>query len=768
MPTPTTQTDPTVRAAWARVMEHMRGQRWDQAAACLSSLAPEDPAAAHQLCLCRNLAAVRQVRPTLYAALLRPGRRAYQIVTLPTGRRSLAWQDPQGEMRLMGAGENAPTDPGAMVAALGPNYQTGPALGVLGLGDGQLVDALSLHPPKLFMDQEQAVSIFEPDPGLLLACMMIHDWSGPTSPLLAERFSWYVGGDWQRQFESSLRADAWAQPPRMLLSVPRQGAEDELAGFEAWLSGALKRAQAEQDQVQRRLDAHYARVTPTALAATLGGTGPRPPRALLMTSRFTTVLQYAIRDTQAALDRMGWSTRVLIEPSPSRRIMPATIRRVLADFEPDLVLCIDHLRYEVPGLYPRGLLHVCWIQDHLNNLTSRQAGASIGRWDYTLSFAGPMFIRSYGYPAARMIDVPMMLAALEPPPPPPEEERGAGGSATGQVDDLLYVSNVSGRPAEIVPEILKDCRGALVEVVSEVAEKIVKTYERGGSIATLIAIKRMLDEASRSRGLRMAAEARNPVADRLWGQLNSALYRQQALAWAADAADALGLRLSVYGRGWEHHPRFGRYARGVVMHGPELAGLMHRGRINLCLEPYTCFAHHRLLDGLMSGGFFLVRDHPSHVWLPRLSALLAELGQGADAPRDTGEALAAAGSRRESLEQLLRTCQDLTYDPEVDPVTWVRSWERAGVLRGAQIALPDLEAVSFADAAECRRKIEHFMAEPDERRAISGRQRQNVAERLTFDAGLKRAFGVLTRRLAEEPGEAPTPSGWVSDVHGAG
>ncbi|MCC7406548.1 MAG: glycosyltransferase family 1 protein [Phycisphaeraceae bacterium] len=744
----------------------MRAQRWDEAAAHLAPLAEDDPAAARQLCLCRNLQALRKSRPALYKAVLRPARRAYQIVPLPSGASTLAWQDAQGGTRLMSP--DGPDDPAAVLKALGKEYQNGRPLTLLGLGDGHLLQTLSRHPPKLFMDQEQAVLVFEPDPGLIMACLLIHDWSGPDSPLLAGRFSWFVGPDWKEQFEGQFINDPWMAPPTALVYTASDRQPDSLGDFEGWLKDFNDRITSFQRDLRDRLRARYSRVTPGALAATMAGRGPRPPRGLLVTSRFTTVLQYAMRDARAALERLGWETRLLIEPSPHHSTTHATIRRHLVDFEPDVVLAIDHLRHEEAELYPQGLLHVCWIQDHLSNLTNTKAGASVGPWDYVLSFAGPMFIRSHGYPAGRMIDVPMMFAALTPPPPPPpgEGEHGSRGTRRVEVDDLVYVSNVSGRPAEIVPGVLEGCEGMLGEVVSEVAQVIIKTYERGGAIATLVGIKRLLDEASGSRGLRMVAEVRNVVADRLWGQLNSALYRQQALTWVADAADALGLRLGVYGRGWEKHPRFGGYARGVVTHGPELAELMHRARINLCLEPYTCFAHHRLLDGLMSDAFFLVRDHPSHVWLPRLSALLAELGEGTEAAQDAAGALAGAGAEKQALKQVLTACQDLTYDPDVDPVVWVRAWERAGLLRGAEIALPDLAEVSFADAASCRRKVEHFLAHPDKRRAIGQRQRQSVADRLTFDAGLRRAFAVIADRLAEQAASEERANRVQSDTSG--
>ncbi len=80
----------------------------------------------------------------------------------------------------------------------------------------------------------------------------------------------------------------------------------------------------------------------------------------------------------------------------------------------------------------------------------------------------------------------------------------------------------------------------------------------------------------------------------LYLPLNNALYRQQTLQWIANVSDHLGLRLGIYGGGWENHPRFSRFARGKVAFGPDLQPLTRRGRrINFQIVPYAFF-HQRL------------------------------------------------------------------------------------------------------------------------------------------------------------------------------
>ena len=89
-----------------------------------------------------------------------------------------------------------------------------------------------------------------------------------------------------------------------------------------------------------------------------------------------------------------------------------------------------------------------------------------------------------------------------------------------------------------------------------------------------------------------------------WQKLNNHLFRQQSLEWVTTIAQRRGWRLGLFGRGWEKHPRFAKFARGFVKPGADLEELVRSTRINLHLEPYACFTHPRLLSGLFAGGFF--------------------------------------------------------------------------------------------------------------------------------------------------------------------
>jgi hypothetical protein len=604
---------------------------------------------------------------------------------------------------------------------------------LLGLGDGYLLRSLAQHQPKLFMDQAQTIHVIEPEPALLLACLRLHDYAGASGPIPQERVRFYVGPDWAEQLRAELASQPMLPPPSACVV---QGADGE--ALQQGLREAATRHVADMEALRARVHQAYTGVTPAALAELMGPRSPRRPRVLLPSSRFTTVLQFAARDTAAAFEELGWEARVLIERATHERNHGESVLREIEAYRPDLVFLIDHLRQEQKGVYPPQLPVVCWAQDHLPNLMNPQAGAGVGPMDFVLSFCSPLFIDTYGYPARQVIDTPMMLTR---PPKLPDRWSSDG-------DDLAYVSNVSGPPERLLGGLVESVPGPMKPWLEALGPRVLAVYDSGGSLCSYHDLRQMVLGFEEERGARLDEAARSKLVETLWNPINIAAYRQQALAWAMLAAERSGLRLSVYGRGWEQHPLFGRYARGAVSPGEPLQALTRRTRINLNLEPYPCFTHQRLLDGVSAGGFFLVREHPGNRLMSEVHRLLRSVGDEGIQTRE-GALDRMPASARPELHRLLREAACLSLDSSGDPIRQVRCWERAGVLEGGEDPLPSLDEVSFCDAQGCAERIDRFVNDEPARREVRERQREAVARRLTFTAGMRRVAIRMAQLLSE-------------------
>jgi hypothetical protein len=319
-------------------------------------------------------------------------------------------------------------------------------------------------------------------------------------------------------------------------------------------------------------------------------------------------------------------------------------------------------------------------------------------------------------------------------------------------DDIVFVSNASHTLEAMVAQAVATYgqSGDSRDLVTECCRRMAAIYDAGGSLPTYGAVCAVLRASLKDLRLALPAAGFDVLARWLTHPFNDALYRQQALGWAAEAAKQLGLKLALYGTGWEKHPRFAPFARGPVAYGEPLRQLTRESRINLQIVPYLCL-HQRLLDGLMAGGFFLVRLHPADTAPAALLDFL-EAHCGATA-RTTESAVASVpAAMRDRLDSLFADCRPcLCTTGEEDVVAMVRDWQEAGQLVAGEGPLPLLDQTGFHDAPSLVARLECFAAAPELRARVTAAQQRSVAGRLTYDAGLRRVVGRIAELLARQP-----------------
>ena len=104
----------------------------------------------------------------------------------------------------------------------------------------------------------------------------------------------------------------------------------------------------------------------------------------MLTSQFSSVLQYSTNDSADAMRQLGWDVRVCTETRAVAHDVAARGRAAIAGSSR------TRLPDRPPALrdgdaIPPKLPFICWIQDHLTNLASAVAGASVGERDFVLT-----------------------------------------------------------------------------------------------------------------------------------------------------------------------------------------------------------------------------------------------------------------------------------------------------------------------------------------------------------------------------------------------
>lgn len=469
-----------------------------------------------------------------------------------------------------------------------------------------------------------------------------------------------------------------------------------------------------------------------------------PLRVLCVTSRHTTFLQYSMRDCAAALEGLGCEARVLMEASNYQRLDPTLLLREQRDFEPDLILLLSRMRYEVSEQLLDVIPSVTWDQDSLPWVFREEFRDRFGPNDFLFGIKALDAPHLYGWPAARCRYCDLAAS-----------ERTYSAEPLPEADlapyrcDASYVSHASRSPEEEHRHVLTWLeREHLREVYEAVVERLLPSWRAGpdfpGPLHSAIydAFEQRLRRPPAADEFAAVHQAAMRLADRA--------LRHSALEWAADWAERRGRRLHLYGNGWERHPRFGAFARGPAANGAELRRVYQASAINLQLMGWG-FLHQRALDGLCAGGFFLSRRSLWDEWTGLLRRLDDRL-RSAGAADPSGFERLPESDRKSAVRAALA---DLGADAR-----WLANPYAAAALREARqrSCTADVFAaysrISFDSPQSFEALAERFLAAPVERAATARALRAAVIERYTYERRMRQML-----ELVRDGYTAAAPSG---------
>lgn len=713
---------------------HMHRERWSDAATTIGHLKHPTPAHKLQFTLAKNLDALRAHRPTVYRVVADAEiGDAYQIHPSKSGLPSIVAMRPDRSRVLLAGGPDPRAAADQVCASLAPAFQRGTPLAVLSIGDGYVFNALTRHSPTLQLGRRQAIFLFEPDPRLLFACMLLHDLTGPGGPIESQNVLWYVGPKWAEQFRIDILIDRYLPFPQTTIKLGHDARPMEEA-----LQSALGELGASDTRSAQVVRSHYTPLTASDFATVLAGHAGRAPRVLLITTRFSTVLQHSTRDTADAFRQLGWEAHVLIEPTSHHGLSRAGMRRTLAEFKPDLIFQIDHNRFEHSDVIPPNIPFVNWIQDLLPHLMTPETGRQLTARDFVLTPSLQRWVDEYAYPAHQCMEFRKLTRIPSRPT-----------SWSSRSDQLVYVSNWSQSPGTIREELIRGSTGQTREVIDETCMRMIACYESGQSLRTQGDVRRVLLEVMRDQQVSADESLVRHTTARLFDRLNNLLFRQQGLRWAKRACQTLDLNLEIYGTGWDKHPEFVDHARGSVSYGDELEELTRNAGINLVLEPFVCVSHQRFLDAVAAGGFCLVRDNPANHNIHSIIELLAAAGKAVENAVQLLEAL--PDSHREQFDQTLIACDAVDASPGAsDHVAIVRALQSCNVLPQSGLMIPMLDRTTFSCEDEMLQRLTRFTRDECLRSEIARVQRQHVEDRFSYAAGMRQVVAFVRTRLTAE------------------
>ncbi|MCM8524881.1 MAG: hypothetical protein NE327_00060 [Lentisphaeraceae bacterium] len=321
----------------------------------------------------------------------------------------------------------------------------------------------------------------------------------------------------------------------------------------------------------------------------------------------STVVQYSVRDTAVMFEKEGWEVRIMHMKTDLSRWR---INKNINDFKPDIYLQVNHLRTEDTHFYPPDMMYITWVQDtvsYINNSENAQTwnehvNSKKKRRDLIIGYVGQ--VKEYGYQEDRLSECPMIVNQdiFKERELTPEEK-------AKYECDICFASNRSKETSLIVKEDLApklEKYGFTEDILMSIHDHLWEYYRDEKTCVGYVQLEDKIIELPAVCALIEKLTKKDDhdfVIQRIYWELNDVIYRHIVLEWIDEMGDK---KLHLYGRGWEKHPRFSKYARGIVQHGEELALAYQCAKHCLHLNSLEC-NHQRLTEILEAKGSPITR-----------------------------------------------------------------------------------------------------------------------------------------------------------------
>ncbi len=353
------------------------------------------------------------------------------------------------------------------------------------------------------------------------------------------------------------------------------------------LAELFVRREAETSRHHHENQKYYNSIANDELTKIIQGQSGVKPRLLMPTHASSTVVQYSARDTCAAFETMNWQTEILLV---ERDLSPWQVARMINEFKPHLLIFINHLRTEDYDIYPGNLMFITWVQDTVALINDKD---SAEQWnnivgavnpltgkprmrDLIIGYVEPILKYNYNpdflYPTSMIVNTEIF------------QRRGHDANYSDKFNcDICFASN-HGKSTELIieedllPEIEKF--GFALDILTEVHDMLWRYYRIEKTCTTYTDLELRLNTVSKFSDIYqpLSLDEKDKVLQHMFWKLNDNIYRHVVLEWC----DELGIKLNLYGKNWENHPRFKKYACGVIDHAAELS--MAYSRADYCLH----------------------------------------------------------------------------------------------------------------------------------------------------------------------------------------
>lgn len=255
---------------------------------------------------------------------------------------------------------------------------------VCGVDDGDLLSFLFQYSEQggVYPNMLVPIYVLEEEIFLFRIFLMLHD---VTQLIISQRVFFFVGEDVRDQFNHYINHHSFVKLPNTYivnhLYQNTSLASDISKSCTVRTEYSVVRTQA----LMKNLNAYYNQRNLADWQKIFSSHRERALRVLGLTTRYSSFLQYCMRDWLQGFEEAGCQTKLLREPNDASAIIALHYLEAIDELKPDVILLLDHVRDECKYI-PKNIPCVCWVQDMLPNLIEDR-GYQLSAFDFTYVLA---------------------------------------------------------------------------------------------------------------------------------------------------------------------------------------------------------------------------------------------------------------------------------------------------------------------------------------------------------------------------------------------
>lgn len=490
-----------------------------------------------------------------------------------------------------------------------------PCYGLAGIGEGAELSAVfssTARPIAEMPNLEIPIYLIDADFGGLLATLLVRD----IRQILAYTRVWFCfQTSGFNQFIAELNAKQ-SILPEVTINVSATAAE--LEHIKRAVDDARDARRDSHAKLLALIDDYYRQISMETWREKFRHNPASPMRVMGFGSRFTTFLQYCMRDLLDGFARIGAEIHLSTDSANYHRNGMESIVAQIAEFKPDLILSIDHFRHEFAGL-PEAVPFVNWVQDMLPSITQNRH--AVKSRDFTFVFSkdwlamnrNPLYASfpveylplgfndAYYHPVEHhgyQYDFLFITHLIDPVKTLSPFRSGEGGFESYDSTEASLL-----KQHKLTLETLTRIYRFVLEYTDQLPLDEFHRFCLDNQIGKFQLLEQLLTED----GITVRNEVINQLMAGSGSRFHYHYLTEMKIRPIAALLDAgLNIELALYGRNWDQFARFAPYAHGVAENGETINELMNRSRICFNGSPGTSL-HMRALEIMAAGCFMLSR-----------------------------------------------------------------------------------------------------------------------------------------------------------------